>query len=228
MNRKKQRAEAAKQERLETKQQRVARLPGRSARLAGGATEEDEEVSTSVPAASTSSTSTSTASRSRNPHKLLALEVAEYKRQQERRSARSALESRFIKLSPLHVEHYRQVLAKRPFVRPVPPGAAHLRDKEDLGLASTDTPAENDATLTCPKRPKWKVCPGPAPGRYANPYPEPLTDKDTRWTCSVQYYMKKKEVEKVGESLASRPSRWTRLKVYFCAWRLTTSSCLYP
>lgn len=26
-----------------------------------------------------------------------------------------------------------------------------------------------------------------------------MTDKDARWTYSLQYYMKKKEVEKVGE-----------------------------
>lgn len=171
MNRKKQRAEAAKQERLATQPQRVVRLPGRSTRLvvAGSGTPEEEdgtaEVSTSVPALAASTSSP--AVRSRNPHELLALEDAEYKRQQERRSARSALESRFIKLSPLHVEHYRQVLAKRPFVRPVPPEAAHLRDREDLGLAPPDTPAERDAALTCPKRPKWKVCPGPAAGPHA-------------------------------------------------------------
>ena len=81
---------------------------------------------------------TSTVSR-----RLEALE--DLKRAEARRTARSALESRFIRLNKGQVEHYRTVIAKKPFRRPIPDQAAVLEKQQDeLG------------ELKCPKRPKWK------------------------------------------------------------------------
>lgn len=64
-------------------------------------------------------------------------------------SARAALESRFIKLAPAVLEHYKTQLAKRPFDRPVDASKAILDDQQ-LGNLS------HRPALVCPKRPKWK------------------------------------------------------------------------
>lgn len=47
-------------------------------------------------------------------------------RAEARRTARAALESRFIKLPQTYVDHYRSVLAKRPFTRPIEAGVARM------------------------------------------------------------------------------------------------------
>lgn len=76
--------------------------------------------------------------------------ISELRRQQEaRRSARSALESRFIKLKPEVIDHYKTVISKRPFQRPIPTELGVLSDRE-LGLE------DGNEDLVCPKRPKWK------------------------------------------------------------------------
>lgn len=51
-------------------------------------------------------------------------------RAEARRAARTALESRFIKLPQDYVDHYRSVLAKRPFSRPINPAIAKMTEGE--------------------------------------------------------------------------------------------------
>ena len=75
--------------------------------------------------------------------------LEEQRRAEARKSARSALESRFIKLSPAVQEHYKGVIAKRLFDRPI----GHERGcllETDLGYHIVQD------KLFCPKRPKWK------------------------------------------------------------------------
>lgn len=74
---------------------------------------------------------------------------AEQKELDSKRAAASALESRFIKLPREYVEHYKEVVSKEVFQRPIPPekgclSTAELREEEGRGV------------LKCPKRPKWK------------------------------------------------------------------------
>jgi hypothetical protein len=47
-------------------------------------------------------------------------------RAEARRVARTALESRFIKLPQAYVDHYRSVIAKRPFTRPIDTNVARM------------------------------------------------------------------------------------------------------
>lgn len=98
--------------------------------------------SASISDPSTSS-SASTARHAHVPRRLEALE--DLRRAEARRTARSALESRFIRLNKSQVEHYRTVIAKKPFRRPIPDQAAVLEKQED-----------EKGELKCPKRPKWK------------------------------------------------------------------------
>lgn len=50
----------------------------------------------------------------------------ERQRAEDRRAARTALESRFIKLPQEYVDHYRTVLAKKPFRRPIDPSVGRM------------------------------------------------------------------------------------------------------
>jgi len=80
-------------------------------------------------------------------HQRVTLE--EQRRIDARKSARAALESRFIRLPPDILEHYKTVLAKKAFERPIDPTRACLD-------AVQVTNAQGKPTLLVPKRPKWK------------------------------------------------------------------------
>ncbi|KAK9897365.1 P-loop containing nucleoside triphosphate hydrolase protein [Cystobasidium minutum MCA 4210] len=84
----------------------------------------------------------------------LSMLAEDRQRAEARRAARTALESRFIKLPQDYVDHYRSVLAKRPFSRPINPAIAKMTE-EDLSIVTTDDNRSEDC-LYCPKRPKWK------------------------------------------------------------------------
>ena len=78
------------------------------------------------------------------------ISLEDQRRTEARKSARSALESRFIKLSPAVQEHYKTVLAKKPFDRPI------NDERGCLTAGDTGGPLEQEHALLCPKRPKWK------------------------------------------------------------------------
>lgn len=58
----------------------------------------------------------------------LSMLAEDRQRAEARKIARTALESRFIKLPQHYVDHYRSVLAKRPFSRPISPSVARMTE----------------------------------------------------------------------------------------------------
>lgn len=85
-----------------------------------------------------------------NHHGRAAATLEEQRRIDARKSARAALESRFIRLPPDVLEHYKTVLAKKAFERPI------HQDKACLESIEATTSNNGKPTLFVPKRPKWK------------------------------------------------------------------------
>lgn len=62
-----------------------------------------------------------------------------------------ALQSRFLKLSPIYLARTQAIAFNVPLPRPIPPQSLIYQD-----VAVRDAPPELLARLTCPRRPKWR------------------------------------------------------------------------